>query len=141
MDLLLLSSFSQEALLLARVSRSAGEVALWGLLRTESLADLCSIMLARREGGTTADHRLFSLCTDETNAIIFLDLLCLGDLSIRALSATILTHEGAIPFIVISVSRNCWSAIVILAVKIRQNYDLVRQDIVSKHLVETLCRQ
>jgi hypothetical protein len=125
LDLQFLSS-AQEAFVLC-ISRS-GEVALLGRLRTESLTDVSIIVSARREGNAIADHLLFSLCTDESNSVLFLDLLTrsprFGDASAWALSATMLTHEGAISFTVINVSRKRWSAVVILAVKNNgQNYE------------------
>jgi hypothetical protein len=98
-----------------RVSRP-GEITLLGRLRRESLTAF-SILNARARKGTdaVADHRLFPFCTDESTAVLF-DLQSL-DLSACALSATMLTQEGATSFAVISVSRNRQSAIVILTVK------------------------
>jgi hypothetical protein len=120
MDLQFLSP-PQEALVQELPVSRSGEVALFGRLRTESLTDVSIIVSVRREGNAIADHLLFPLCTQEFNAVIFLDLLSrsppLGDASAWALSATMLTHEGAISFTVINVSRKRWSAVVILAVK------------------------
>jgi hypothetical protein len=108
---LLLSS--QKALLL--VSRP-GEVTLLGRLRTESLSAFSSLPVREGTNAVVADHRIFPFCTDESIAVLF-DLQSLGDLSACALSATMLTQEGAISFAVISVSRNRRSAIIILSVK------------------------